>query len=133
MKRIIKEVNSLEILDFTLKFFPGYKVSKNPFEKLYAYYIDDIIVGFIVYSIIYERAEIDYIAVDEKYRGSDIAQTLFDYFIDAASECESISLEVRCDNIRAIKFYLKNGFEIVSTKKKYYGDTDGFLMIKNMR
>ena len=45
----------------------------------------------------------------------------------------SISLEVNVLNKEAIKFYLKNGFKIVSTRKKYYGDSDGYLMVKEMR
>ena len=48
------------------------------------------------------------------------------------NDCESISLEVRSTNKRAISFYKKNGFKIVSIRKKYYDDSDGLLMVKEV-
>ena len=44
---IIKEINSSDVLDFALKYFPNFKVLENPFEKVYAYFIDDDIIGLI--------------------------------------------------------------------------------------
>lgn len=128
---MIKEVNSDEILEFVLKYFPKYIVSSDPFEKVYAYYIDSKIVGFISISSIYERCEINYIAVSESFRRRGFAQELLDYIISKNS-FNNISLEVREDNVGAINFYLKNGFKKVSIRKNYYGNVDGYLMVKKV-
>lgn len=128
---MIKEVSSIELLDFILKFFPNYVVSSDPFEKIFAYYDKDI-VGFISISIIYERCEINYIAVEKEYRRRGIAKKLLDYVIKC-NDFDSISLEVKADNTEAIHFYLKNGFEKVSIRKNYYGSVDGYLMVKKVR
>ena len=48
---MIRDDKSSDTLDFILKFFPNYKVSLDPYEKVYAYFDDDII-GFISSSII---------------------------------------------------------------------------------
>lgn len=133
MIKKIKEVKPNEVLDFAIKYFPNFKVLENPFEKVYAYYIDDAIVGFISSSIIYERAEIEYFVVKEEYRGKGIAKELLEYFISNIKDGDNISLEVRCSNERAINFYLKNGFKKVATRDKYYGKDDGYLMIKELR
>lgn len=128
---MIKEINSSEVLSFALTYFPNYKISSDLFEKVYAYF-DNKIVGFISVSIIYERCEINYIAVEKEYRRRGIAQKLFDYVIQN-NEFNSISLEVRTDNTEAINFYLKNGFEKVSIRKNYYGNIDGYLMVKKVK
>lgn len=127
---MIKEVSSDEVLDFILKFFPKYKISSDPFEKIFVYY-DSKIIGFISCSIIYDRCEINYIAVEKKFRRRGIAQKLLDYVINN-NNFDSISLEVRKDNIEAINFYLKNGFEKASIRKNYYGNVDGYLMVKKV-
>lgn len=128
---MIKEVSSDEVLDFILKFFPNYKISSDPFEKIFVYF-DHEILGFISASIIYERCEINYIAVEKKYRRRGIAQKLLDY-VTTNNNLDTISLEVKSDNIDAINFYLKNGFKKVSIRKKYYGNMDGYLMVKKVR
>lgn len=125
---MITEVKCEDIEDIILKYFPKFKLSLNPFQKAIIYKLDDII-GFIVYSIMYERAEIDFFAVDERYRGRGISQKLFDYLVESL-KCDSISLEVNSNNKRAIGFYVKNGFKKVSIRKNYYKDSDGILMIK---
>ena len=127
---MIKEVNPKEILNFILKYFPNYKISSDPFEKVYAYFDYDII-GFISFSSIYERCEINYIAVDEKYRRRGIAQKLLDFCFNS-NDFDNISLEVREDNVEAINFYLKKGFEKVSTRDNYYGSVDAILMVKKV-
>ena len=41
---------------------------------------------------------------------------------------KNITLEVRKDNIYAIKLYEKNGFKQVAIRKNYYNGIDGILM-----
>lgn len=132
---MINKVNSNDIISFIKMFFPQYKLDNNPYESNYVYKIGDKIVGFISYSIIYERAELNYIAVLKEYRNQGIAQKLFNYCLDDLKNnmVDNISLEVNVNNKKAISFYLKNSFEIVSTRKKYYNNEDGYLMVKKVR
>ena len=90
---------------------------------------NDKIVGFIDYSVIYDRIEINYIYVLEKYQRKGIATKLLNSInID---DINNITLEVNETNQKAIKFYQKNGFEIVSKREKYYKDGhDAYLMMK---
>ena len=102
---MIKEVNPKEILNFILKYFPNYKISSDPFEKVYAYFDYDII-GFISFSSIYERCEINYIAVDEKYRRRGIAQKLLDFCFNSNDFDNLKYHDPRC---RELYKYTENG------------------------
>ena len=101
---------------------------ENTFSTTIGCYEDDII-AFLTYSFMYDRAEIDYIYVDLKYRNNGIAQALFNDMINNIGNV-SISLEVNINNKAAIEFYKKNGFKIVSKREKYYQGVDGYLMVR---
>lgn len=120
---MIKETNDIQLINkFLEKFNSSYAV--NPFRKYLVY--DDIAI--LVYSLIYDRIEIDYIYVNDEYRNEGIASKLMDYLVKNYNY--NISLEVRCDNNEAINLYKKYGFEIVSIRKNYYEEKDGYLMIR---
>ena len=101
---------------------------ENTFSTTIGCYEDDII-AFLTYSFMYDRAEIDYIYVDLKYRNNGIAQALFNEMINNIGNV-SISLEVNINNKAAIEFYKMNGFKIVSKREKYYQGVDGYLMVR---
>lgn len=130
---MIEEANLLEVLPFIKKHFPNFSLKKDPYEKVYVYKEKDIL-GFISYSIIYERGEINYIAVSEKVRLKGIGTKLLNFALEDAIKCkvEKMSLEVSVNNVKAINFYLKNGFEIKATRKNYYEDGDAYLMVLEM-
>ena len=56
-----------------------------------------------------------YIVTDKFYRKHGIASTLMNELIK--KECERIMLEVRCDNVGAIKLYNKFGFKIINIRE----------------
>lgn len=96
---------------------------------------EEKVIGFIVYSIIYERAEIIDIAVDPRSRNKGYAKALLNYLInDIISErCDNITLEVNKTNEIAIGLYKSIGFSVVATRKGYYEDSDGYLMKIDLR
>ena len=49
-------------------------------------------------------------------------------FTEMPTSVQLITLEVRESNLPAIKLYEKFGFEIVNTRKKYYGEENAYLM-----
>ena len=85
-----------------------------------------------VFDIIYEKCEIIDIFIEENYRRKGIAILLIKE-IEKDFSIENITLEVREDNIPAIKLYEKIGFKKVSIRKNYYKDTNGLLMLKEIR
>ncbi len=93
-------------------------------------YEDIDIKGIMVYDLIYDRAEIEYIYVRKDSRNKGIATSLLRYL--EQFDIDNITLEVRESNERAISFYRKNGFEIISTRKNYYKEENGLLMMKKL-
>ena len=108
--------------------------SANPFSKRAEYFIDDKSVGYLEYSIIYDRMELDNIKVLEEYQNQGIGSKLMAYLISVAinNRVINITLEVRISNEIARNMYKKFGFREVALRKFYYGDEDGILMEKNI-
>lgn len=113
----------------------NYTFNLDDFSKCLVIIDDNKIVGFIVYSIIYERSEIVDIVIDSDYRKKSYGYKLLECAINdiIKNNCENISLEVNSINIPAINLYKKFNFNTVSVRKKYYGISDAYLMIKNLR
>ena len=108
--------------------------TSNPFGRRVEYFLDDISVGFLEYSLIYDRMEIDNIKVDEVYRHQGIGTKLMAYLVGLAIDLHvvNMTLEVRISNQEAINLYKKFGFREVALRKYYYGDEDGILMEKQV-
>ena len=106
----------------------------NPFLRRIEYIIDNKSVGYLEYSLIYDRMEIDNIQVLEEYRNNGIGTKLMSYLVSLAISLRviNITLEVRVSNNIAINLYKKFGFREVAIRKYYYGDEDGILMEKNI-
>lgn len=131
-------VNKCSILDIERIIELG-KLINNDFEKLnniselisndniFGYYLDDKLVGFIVINKCYEVIDLLYIVVDKLYRNKSIGSKLMEYMINTF-DYERIMLEVRCDNIYAIKLYKKYNFKIINIRKNYYLNNDAYVM-----
>lgn len=104
-------------------------IDNDPFSKFIVYLENDKIIGILSYSIIYERAEINYIFVLESCRGKKVASKMLDYIIKTCKICDNITLEVRKSNNIAISLYKKYGFQEVAIRENYYNDEDGILMM----
>ncbi len=102
----------------------------NIYTNWLIYELDNNIVGFINYDVIYDKTEIEYIYVDKKYRNKGIATKLLNEMITNLTKVD-ISLEVRSNNIEAINFYKKNKFKEITIRKNYYGSVDAILMIRS--
>lgn len=98
----------------------------NPYASFLVYIDDRIVTGYLYYSDIYDRIEINQINVIDKYKRQGYASELMKHLI---AKNKSISLEVKCDNIPAIRLYEKFGFKQVAVREGYYDGVDGYLMI----
>ena len=129
---IKKNINISELVSIFKRYKENYNPIINDFSKIYIYEINNEIVGFVLFSIMYEKCEIIDIFVDEKERRKGIARSLIEEIINDF-DIENITLEVSNNNISAINLYEKLGFIKVATRKNYYEDSDGILMLKEIR
>ena len=111
-----------------------YLEEANPFVKYIEYLEEGQKVGFLKYSLIYDRIEIDDFFVNKEKRGQGIGKKLMTYLVWKAidSHVVNITLEVRMSNEVARNLYKKFGFREVARRKFYYKDEDGILMEKQV-
>ena len=98
----------------------------NPFAKVLALKEEDVVIGYIYYSDIYDRLEINQFEINKEYRNQGKGKYLIQYLID--KEKKDITLEVKQDNYSAIKVYEAKGFIQKAVGKGYYNGIDGLLM-----
>ena len=113
-----------------------YEINDNEFSRLYVLIIDDIIIGYAGVHIIFETASITTIAIDTAYQAKGYSKLLMDHIINEAidNNCESIALEVRVSNTKAIKLYEKYGFVYINIRYNYYSDNNeaAYIMMKGI-
>ena len=109
-------------------------IHSNPFARRIEYVIENNVIGYLEYSLIYDRIEIDNFMVVDEYRCQGIGTKLMSYLVSIAISLSvvNITLEVRVSNNIAINLYKKFGFREVALRKYYYGDEDGILMEKQV-
>ena len=108
--------------------------ANNPYTRYLVYLINKKVVGFLNYYQIFERIEIVNFNVLDFFQNKKIGSQLLETLITYAKKNNlvNITLEVRSDNLKAIHLYQKYGFKKVAIRKKYYNDTDGILMEKEL-
>ena len=125
--------NNLTMLDnsFIDKNYVQKELSVNPYGKFLLLIEDNEIIGYLYYSDIFDRAEINQIEINSIHRNCGKGKILMDYLIDNVDK--DISLEVKVDNEPALKLYKKYGFEQVAVRKGYYQGVDGILMERTIK
>lgn len=129
---MIKEYNSYpqKSVDNFIYKLSEKEFSTDPFLKILTFEDDNLIKGFLLYSEIYDRIEINQIEVLTKYQQNHIASSLMEYLINIAREKQlsNITLEVKENNYKAINLYHKYNFVEVAKRKGYYNGVDAILM-----
>ena len=125
---IEKDVDINELIDIFNEYKQNYNPIINEFTKIYCYVLNEKVVSFLVFSVIYDRAEIIDIFVKPEYRRKHIAQTLINEIIKDY-DIINITLEVSEKNESAIKLYEKMLFKTSPIRQNYYKDSNGLLMI----
>jgi ribosomal-protein-alanine N-acetyltransferase len=92
----------------------------------------DGILGYAGLDLAGDIADVMTIATAPAAQGRGIGRLLLDELITRATRhgAQAVLLEVRADNTRARDLYERNGFEILSTRRRYYqpGDVDALVM-----
>jgi ribosomal-protein-alanine N-acetyltransferase len=69
------------------------------------------------------------IIVSPLFRRKGMAYEMFKYLVDNyCYQDKTITLEVALNNKPAMEFYEKVGFKVVNVRKKYYKDSDAYIM-----
>ena len=125
---MIYELTNLSELDnsFISKEYISKELENNPFGKVLILKENEEIIGYLYYSDIYERCEINQFEIDSIHRNCGKGDLLLKYLINLVKK--DITLEVREDNTPAIHVYEKNGFIKRAIRKGYYNGIDGILM-----
>lgn len=127
---MIKEINKDTLDELNNTFidsnFIKSEFEANPFAKMLILIEDGEIIGYIYYSDIYERAEINQFEINFIHRNCGKGNILLQKMINSVEK--DITLEVREDNYPAIKLYEKNNFLKKAIRKGYYNEINGILM-----
>lgn len=125
---MISELININEIDnsFINKDYLENEFNNNPYAKVLLLKEDNKVIGYIYYSDIYERVEINQFEINKNYRNKGNGNLLLQAMINKVHK--DITLEVRKDNTYAIKVYEKNGFIKTATRKGYYNGVDGILM-----
>ena len=107
------------------------QILDSQYDDVYGYYIDNMLVGFLHITKLYETMDIVNIVVDIEFRKMGIATKLINHVISLFDDIEQVMLEVNENNSSAISLYKKNKFEIISKRNNYYG-SDAALIMKRV-
>ena len=129
---IEKNIDRKKLNNIFNEYKENYSPIINEYTKIYSYIVDNVVVGFLIFTIMYEKCEIIDIFVKKDYRNKKIAQSLINEIVSDYN-LENMTLEVSDKNIPAINLYEKLGFKKVAIRKDYYKDSDGILMLKEIR
>jgi len=82
------------------------------------------LAGAAVLALLVDHGELCNLMVAPRFLGKRVGRQLLAQCLEVARQRQltRIFLEVRHSNQRAIRFYRRNGFEIVSRRKSYYRD-----------
>lgn len=127
------QVSDWDQLNIWSKEVFGTKLSDEEIDLIYVFE-EEVIKGYISFRILYERAELTYLYVDNEYRNKNIAKRLLTVMQDILKEnkVETVTLEVSILNDCAIHVYEKMGFRKIGKREKYYQGVDAFLMMKEV-
>ena len=83
---------------------------------------NDEVVGYCLYQVLFEQAEILRIGTHPNYQRQGIASKIFAKLSEVlkTQAVEALLLEVRADNTPAIALYEQQGFTVIHRRKGYY-------------
>ena len=103
--------------------------------KVFGLLLSDFVIGICVFHVVLDEAQINFFAVNSKYRKKGFGTCLMNSFI---KECKKLNinklfLEVSNTNFAAEKFYDSFDFSTVGIRKNYYKNgSDALLKEKKL-
>ena len=97
----------------------------------------DAVLGYAGLDVAGDTADVMTIATTTSARGSGVGRWLLDELLARAAGhgVKAVLLEVRADNLAARRLYDRTGFELISTRRRYYqpGDVDALVLRRHLR
>ena len=93
-------------------------------------FISNLVIGICVFHVVLDEAQINFFAVNQKYRKKGFGSYFMRYLI---KHCENLNikklfLEVSQTNVIAEKFYNQFDFSTVGIRRNYYKDGSNALL-----
>lgn len=99
------------------KFILGNMKNNESSLKYFVAQIENKVIGAMEIKILKDNIFLNYIAIDNKFRGKRIGSNLIKYGVEYLANqhnYKKIQLDVFEDNVRALKLYKKLGFKIIN-------------------
>ena len=98
--------------------------------KIFGLLNANLVIGICVFQVVFDEAQINYFAVDKKFRKKGFGSYLMSYLI---KKCEKLNLkkillEVSQGNVTAERFYSRFDFTTVGIRINYYKDGSHALL-----
>ena len=103
--------------------------------KVFGISLSNLLIGICVFHVVLDEAQINFFAINRKYRKKGYGSQLMRYLI---KQCEilrisKLFLEVSQTNTTAEKFYSRFDFSTVGIRRNYYKDgSDALLKEKKL-
>jgi len=103
--------------------------------KAFGLLLSNFVIGICVFQVVLDEAQINFFAVNQKFRNKGFGTLLMSYLIE---ECKKLNinklfLEVSNTNFVADKFYNRFDFFTTGVRRNYYKDgSDALLKEKNL-
>ena len=140
----IKQINEKDIdlcfeLDSNTISLWSKKQWSNEFKKegikVFGILLSNLLIGICAFHVVFDEAQINFFAVNEKYRKKGFGSLLMSYLIEQCKKLNinKLFLEVSHDNFIAEKFYSSFDFSTVGIRRNYYKDgSDALLKEKKL-
>ena len=98
--------------------------------KVFGLFLSNLVIGICVFHVVLDEAQINFFAVNQKYRKKGFGSYFMRYIIE---QCENLNikklfLEVSQTNVTAEKFYNQFDFSTVGIRRNYYKDGSNALL-----
>ncbi len=103
--------------------------------KVFGILLLNNVIGICVFHVVHDEAQINFFAINHKYREQGFGTYLMRYLINKSKKLNinKLFLEVSHTNFTAEKFYSRFDFSTVGRRKNYYKDgSDALLKEKKL-
>ena len=103
--------------------------------KVFGLLLSNSLIGICAFHVVVDEAQINFFAVNQKYRKKGFGSILMSYLIKKCKKLNinKLVLEVSHTNVLAEKFYSRFDFLTVGIRRNYYKDgSDALIKEKNL-
>lgn len=132
--QIILELEKELFLKEAWSYSQIFKEFKNELSRTWVLKKGEEIIGYLIFREIKPEIEVFRIGIKGKYQRKGFGTQLMLKLMEFAKKenVSKIFLEVKISNLPAYNFYKRLGFQEVYRRKKYYGDEEAVVIMKEI-